>query len=343
MDRQGFIIECLQRNPAFRRDVLEFRQRFPPIFALPDILALREVVRKALQHVPPRPAQAWVDDRHFRFACEGWEEWQVVERRLEPLLPGLGVKTVQPWEAGYLHILGETKEAYGEALRALARRWPEMPVDYLVRGVPVRLPYVVDPALVDPERDAIFGPYYEGIKGVLGEAQAEALRQATVSLLRYEMADRMFRSARLYLPIFADTQASDLDWPAIRRLQEQTYGGREEKGEPYETCLAAWDLLTERSSLRRIKDRLRLKSVDAVYKMIQAVYSEVTRGPAAARGRGARRAPRTGLISHLKRCKKCRGGAAVCAGGERLLVKEIGVPPLTIPPEGPLSPPARPS
>jgi len=332
MTKNEFLLECLKRNPQFLEDITQFLRDFPAVF------------QRTGGHVTNLPAS-------LSDLVEALTENVIAVRpqssgdldRMQELLTLLGSGLLHGWtrlrwlDGEYYELLKRTRDDLAERVAAFAQRWPQFPVGLILTGN-IRLWRPRAAHSLDPwEGMKRLGECIPEISQAYGRddfdrAFAEMERQGDRERLYADVGLSMFRAAKIWIPIYQDTTAEDLDWAEIARLQSQLYGRKKRsRSTLYMRYLKAYDLVHagSRPHLREIAKQL-VCSLDQAVRAIRKGYEHVT--GAAYPGKRTARLQAAPFASHLKGCGKCgsakgtRGG--LCATGDSLLDEEAGTAPL---------------
>jgi hypothetical protein len=147
---------------------------------------------------------------------------------------------------------------------------------------------------------------------------------------------RMFDHAKLWIPIYDDTTAEDLDWDGINRARAQLYGRpRRAQHDQFAKRLVAWDRLRDGlpGGMKALADRLRV-SPSQGRAILATAWKDIMGGTAfPGIDRALRRVSRRqrslteDFHLHLAGCPVCSSGSsgALCQAGDRILNLEQGV------------------
>lgn len=320
LTKQEYQRECLLRNPEFRDWLLRFRQLFPVLFdtrglpakavagfrgwlsRFPDI-ELKDYPPHHVALIPKKLGERYAE---VFFLILRWFEVAGLNRLLTPSSRVWRGQNRDSNLKEYCSVLSIDPSDY-QKLRALFMQY-----------FPALSDSAWEPALgvgtIERQGFVFWDPE-------LWDLVASKAAEAGRSLLWSEARSFFdpFRHAKLYVPIYPDTRAEDLDWREIARAQEVAYEAKKRsraREDKYQTYLAVYDLRLENKSFREIARRLGL-SLDQVQRAFQKAYRDI-QGRVPKKG-----AARSSFEEHIKTCSAYKAGE-LCDECNRLLNAEVG-------------------
>jgi hypothetical protein len=292
LNKSDFLAHCLWRNPLFRSDIVKFWQKLPPVLAITDLWyesdeAEDQEHRFGLNRTIWKPK----GERHFVGTVKTYkdlsEAMAYIQFDLDDSRRGYEVLNLYADAKRYEELTGVSPAQRDKAILSFRHRWPLWSAGRLLNPHAVRVWDVRPGLLTTPESYASLG---------------RSLRKSVQPL----EGDSSNHLASLWIPVYEDTRAEDIDWKQIAELQSALYGKkrRGKSEEKYELLLKIWDWHEEGLSIPEIARKLR-RAVSTVRSNFAVVQSVVCRIQSPELAAEALDHP-VALIGNIEECPECR-------------------------------------
>jgi len=331
LTKEEYELQCLLRNPTFQDEVVQYYRSVPLLHKILTPQEWKDWIREKKRHgvslkpsVSPMmkeevnslcaPFVRWHGEKHFALVPTTRNEfdgfitaYKALDYRVEGIVPQFD-------EYSYAtHIPMQTVH---DAQVRMQRRYPRVTsfvptvllatlwTEPLRAARPTNLR---DPLWFLSERQLLANP------GLMDP----------INLARLFHAAGLFDTAKVWIPIYEDTRAQDLDFEAIARWQLEVYGKkRRAREDKYDVYLRCYDqLIKDRPSVREIARREGISRHTAL-RAIDRAFQDI-------RGKRYRKeeVPGGSFLDHLNKCSSCSLGTNLCPTGDSLLNQEAGVHP----------------
>ncbi len=346
--KEEYELQCLLRNPTFQEEVVEYYRSVPLLHKILTPQEWKDWIQEKKRHgvslkssISPMareevdilcsPFVRWYGDRHFALIPTNRDEFDrfiAAHKALDYRVDG-----ILPERDQYSMVTGIAKQTVNNAQARIQQRYPRV-----TSFVPTTFLAVL---WTEPLRAArptqVTDPWISFLKFLrdkycpsLSLEQVESLLLQTspgimdlINMARLYHTAGLFDTAKIYIPIYEDTRAQDLDFKAIARWQREVYGKKKRAREDkYNLYLRCYDqLVKDRLSLRKIARREGIDRHTAL-RAIERAFQDIL-------GKRYRKeeVPRESLLDHLKKCSTCSVRENLCPTGESLLNQEVRVQP----------------